>query len=55
MRRQELQSTGDKIPDTDLEDKIKTNVVFCTTVYPIKKEGRNILLRYMRTVPPHFK
>ena len=32
IRRQGLQSTKDKPPDTDPEDKIKTNVVFCTTV-----------------------
>ena len=29
-----LQSTKEKPPDTDLGDKIKTNVFFCTTVYP---------------------
>ena len=34
MRRQRLQSTKDKPPDTDLEEKIKTNVVYCTTVDP---------------------
>ena len=33
-RRQRLQSTREKPPDTDLEDKIKTNVVFGTTVEP---------------------
>ena len=32
MIRQGLKSTIDKPQDTDLEDKSKTNVVFCTTV-----------------------
>ena len=41
MRRQGLQSTKEKYPDTDLEDKIKTNIVYCTTVGPITtKEGK---------------
>ena len=34
MRRQGLQSTKEKTPDIDLEDKIKTNVVHWTTVDP---------------------
>ena len=34
MRIQGLQLTKEKPPDTDLEDQIKTNVVFCTTVDP---------------------
>ena len=34
MRRQGLQSTKEKPPDTDLEEKIKTNVLFSTTVDP---------------------
>ena len=34
MRRQELQSTKEKPPNIDLEDKIRTNVLFCTTVDP---------------------
>ena len=34
MIRQGLQSTKEKPPYTDLEDKIKTNVVYCTTVDP---------------------
>ena len=39
-RRQGLQSTRDKTPDTNLEDKSKTNAVFCTTVDPsTTKEG----------------
>ena len=39
-RRQGLQSTKEKPPDTDLEDNIKTNVVYCTTVEPrTTKEG----------------
>ena len=33
-RRQGLQSTKDKPRDTDLEDKITINVVYCTTVEP---------------------
>ena len=32
MIRQGLKSTREKPPDADLEDKIKTNVVYCTTV-----------------------
>ena len=41
MRRQGLNSTREKPLDTDLEDKSKTNVVFCTTVDPsITKEGK---------------
>ena len=40
MRRQGIQSTIEKPPDTDLEDKCKTNVVFYTTVDLSKtKEG----------------
>ena len=40
MRRKGIQSTKEKPPDTDLEDKIKTNVVFCTTIDPsTTKEG----------------
>ena len=38
MRRQGLQSTKEKIPDADLEDKIKTEVVFCKIVYPSTKK-----------------
>ena len=34
MRRQGLQSTKEKPPDTDLEEKIKTNVLFSTNVDP---------------------
>ena len=41
MRRQGLQPTKEKPPDTDLEDKIKTNVVYWTTVEPrTTKEGK---------------
>ena len=32
MRRKGLQSKKVKPPDTDMEDKIKTNVAFCATV-----------------------
>ena len=40
-RRQGMQSTKEKPPGTDLKDKIKTNVVFCTTVEPsTTKEGK---------------
>ena len=40
MRRQGLKSTKDKPPDTDLEDKIKRNVLYCTTEEPgTNKEG----------------
>ena len=34
MRGQGIQSTKDKPPYTELEDTIKTNGVFCTTVEP---------------------
>ena len=41
MRRQGLQSTKEKPPDTDLENKITTNVVYFTTVEPsTTKEGK---------------
>ena len=41
MRIQGLQLTKDKPPDTDLEDKVKTNLVYCTTVDPsTTKEGK---------------
>ena len=40
MRRQGLQSTKEKPPDTDLEEKIKTNVLFSTTVDP--KETKEV-------------
>ena len=41
MRRQGLKSTIEKPQDIDLEDKSKTNVVFCTTVDPgTMKEGK---------------
>ena len=41
IRRQGLKLTKEKPPDTDLEDKIKTNVVYCTDVEPRKtKEGK---------------
>ena len=38
MRRQGIHSTKVKPPDTDLEDKIKKNVVFCRTVDPSQKK-----------------
>ena len=34
MRIQGLQQTKEKPNDTDLEDKIKTNVVYCTNADP---------------------
>ena len=41
MSRKGLKSTKDKPPDTYLEDNIKTDVVYCTTVYPsTTKEGK---------------
>ena len=41
MRRKGLQPTKEKTPDTYLEDKKKTDLVFCTTVYPrTTKEGK---------------
>ena len=41
MRRQGLQLTKEKPLDTDLEENIKTNVVFFTTVEPsTTKEGK---------------
>ena len=41
MRRQGLKSTKDKPPLIDLEEKIKTNVVYCTTMEPsTTKEGK---------------
>ena len=41
-RRQGLKSTKEKSPDKYLEDKINTNVVFCTPIDPsTTKEGKN--------------
>ena len=41
MRIQGLQPTKETPPDTDLEEKIKINLVFCTTVDPsTTKEGK---------------
>ena len=34
MRRQGLQLTKEKPPDTELEDEITTNVVYCKTMEP---------------------
>ena len=42
IRRQGLKSTKERPPDTDLEDKIKPNVVLCTTVYPSTTKDENI-------------
>ena len=42
MRRQGLQSTKEKHPDIDPEDKIKTDVVYFTTVEPITTKEGNI-------------
>ena len=38
IRRQGLQSTKEKPLDTYLEENIKKNVVFCTTVEPSTKK-----------------
>ena len=51
-RRQGLQSTKQKPPDTDLEENIKTNVVFCTTLDPIKKKKRVSTQIYADASPP---
>ena len=40
MRRQGIKSTKEKPHDTDLEDNIKTNVVFCKTVDPSTTKER---------------
>ena len=40
--RQGLQSTRNKTPNTELEDKFNTNVFFCTIVYPITSQEGNI-------------
>ena len=42
MRIKGLQSTKATPPDTYLEDKMKTNVVFCTTVDPSTTKEGNI-------------
>ena len=40
IKRQGIKSTKEKNPDTDLEDKFKTNIVFCATIDPsTTKEG----------------
>ena len=54
MKRKELRLNRDKPPDTDLEDKNKTNVVFCTTVDPSTTKEEKIL-RYMQTLPHQIK
>ena len=42
MRIQGLQQTKEERPDTNLEDKIKNNVVFWTTVDPSTTKEGNI-------------
>ena len=42
MRIQGLQWTKDKLPDTDLEDKITTNLVYGTTVESSTTKGGKI-------------
>ena len=51
MRRQGLQSTKEKPPDTDLEEKIKTNVVYCTDVDSITSKEGNIYSYLCRRSP----
>ena len=51
MRRQGLKSTKEKPLDTDLEDKIKTNVVFCTTLDPITNIEGSIYSYLCRQLP----
>ena len=51
MRTQGLQSTIEKPPDIYLEDKSKTNVVFCTTVEPITKKEEKFYSYLCRSFP----
>ena len=52
-RRQGLQSTREKPPYTDLEEKRK-NVVFCTTVKPITTEEGKYTQIYADASPSHL-
>ena len=51
MRIQGLQSTKEKPPDTDMEDKITTNVVYFTTVEPSTTKEGKIYLDICRRFP----
>ena len=47
-----IQPTKEKPPDIDLEDKSKTNIVFCATLYPsTTKEGKYTQI-YADSSPP---
>ena len=52
-RRKGMQSTIEKPPDTDLEDKRKTNVAFCTTVDPITTKEGGFTQIYVDYYPSH--
>ena len=52
MRRQGLQPTKEKPPDTDPEENTKTNVVFSTTVDPSTKKKGKIIQIYADVSPP---
>ena len=51
MKLQGLQSTRKKDPDTDLEERFKTNVAFCTTVEPRTTQEGNIYSNLCRHFP----
>ena len=51
IRIQRLQSTRDKPTDADLEDKIKKNIVFCTTKDPSKMKRGNFTQIYVNASP----
>ena len=53
MKRQGLQQNREKPPDTDLEDKSKTNVGFCTTVDPSTTKEGGFTLIYSDASPSH--
>ena len=55
MRRQGLKSTVEKLLDTELEDKSKTNVVSFTTLETSKTNEGAKLLRYMWIFPHNIK
>ena len=53
MRIQGLKSTKYKPPDTDLEDKSKTNVVLCINVDSSTTKEGNFTHIYVDASPPH--
>ena len=55
MRRQGLQSTKEKPPDTNLEENIKNNVVYFTTVDSIITKEGNIYSDICKRFPTNSR